>query len=251
MVLDDFIKTIPSKPGVYQFYVYPLGKYYIGESVDIRRRIKEHLTKGGNVDIACMIEMYGLDCIGFQVLCFEEDKQYRLKLEDKYKKLYGFDRLLNKVEGLEKTTNITKKSISCFNLVGDKIADFESAVKASEFFKCHNSTISAAVTGKTLSAVGLIWMLNKGISQKLVLAKIESYKLAITNLRNKQTDNLKIYGKDARKKVLCKNLKTKETLTFSSIKEASEKLNIPYSTISHNLLKTHRSRNFEWSYVND
>lgn len=32
---------------------------------------------------------------------------------------------------------------------------------------------------------------------------------------------------------------------------AESALNIPYSTISHNLLKTHRSRNFEWSYVND
>lgn len=48
MVLDDFVST---KAGVYQFYVYPLGKYYIGESVNIRRRVKEHLTKGGNIDI--------------------------------------------------------------------------------------------------------------------------------------------------------------------------------------------------------
>jgi len=46
MVLDDFIKAVSTKAGVYQFYVYPLGKYYIGESVNIRRRVKEHLTKG-------------------------------------------------------------------------------------------------------------------------------------------------------------------------------------------------------------
>lgn len=56
MVLDNFLKGISTKAGVYQFYVYPLGKYYIGESVNIRRRVKEHLTKGGNIDIACMSE---------------------------------------------------------------------------------------------------------------------------------------------------------------------------------------------------
>ena len=47
MLVSDFIKSLPTKAGVYKFYVYSLNKYYIGESVSIRRRILEHLNGNG------------------------------------------------------------------------------------------------------------------------------------------------------------------------------------------------------------
>lgn len=250
MKLEDFIKSLPSKAGVYQFYVYSLEKYYIGESVNIRRRVKEHLSGKGNAYLYLCFKSYGFGNIGFQVIEFNEDKQERLSLEDKYKKLFGFDRLLNRIEGKEETTNITKKAISCFDLRGNLINSFDSATSAAEFYKCHNSTISAAVNGKALSAKGLIWEFSEKVNPEVISEKIKVYSESINLLRLKQTQTIQRYGKDTQKKVRCKNLKTQEIKDFNSIKEAAELLNLPYSTVSKNLLNTHKSRNYEWSYLN-
>lgn len=131
MLIDDFIETLPSTAGVYQFYVYPLGKYYIGESVNIRRRVLEHLNGNGKKELFEAIKIYGLDSVGFQILEFESDRQKRIALEQKYKLLYGLDRLLNSIS--TKENGSCGKAVLAFSKEGKFVRRFGSISEASAF----------------------------------------------------------------------------------------------------------------------
>lgn len=248
MVLDDFIKAVSTKAGVYQFYVYPLGKYYIGESVNIRRRVKEHLTKGGNIDIACMIEMYGLDCIGFQILKFEDDRQKRLELENYYKNFYGRSKLLNKVEGIESITPNTSKRIVIYDLMGSHVGTWNNSVEASKALNVSVGSLRLSASGNRKTGQGYICFYEgqtDNIEQKLKerLQFVLNRQKYLVELATKNYESCK-------KPVLAK--RSDEEFVFMSGREAAYYFNIKPANISACCLgKLKIYKNFEWSYVNE
>ncbi len=254
MVLDDFLKGISTKAGVYQFYVYPLGKYYIGESVNIRRRVKEHLTKGGNIDIACMIEMYGLDCIGFQILKFEDDRQKRLELENYYKNLYGRSKTLNKVEGVESLPPDQSKSVVIYKTDGVYVGKYKNSLEAAERLKLNANVLRQVATGDKKTHRGYFCFYESEDQNLEEIIKLKVENLKETKKRQRcQLDKIREDAIDClRISVYGKHRNTGEEFIFNSATHAAKELNLNRSKISaccRGEQKT--SGKIYWSYINE
>lgn len=248
MVLNDFIQGIPTKAGVYQFYVYSLDKYYIGESVNIRRRILEHLNGNGKQILFAIVKEHGLDSIGFQILAFEDDRQKRIDLEHHYKCYYGFDNLLNSIS--VKETGCAGKAVLAFTKEGKFYKRFGSVSEAASFVCRKVSTVSDACLGNAVFVAGYAWMFEteyteQKLQQKLLARKIRDIKKK-QHLFNLSKNNLELN----QKVVTAKN--DKEELIFRSITEASYFIGVSVSYLSSCCHKKQKPlKNYEWSIINE
>lgn len=239
MVLDDFIKTIPSKPGVYQFFIYPLGKYYIGESIDVKKRLKEHLTGWGNKTIKEIYDKHGLDALGFQILKFESDKEKRCLIEQGYKEYYGKPNILNKTLTNEFYFDPGKlhykKRVFEFSFSGKHLKTWESAKQAALGKGGFPQCVTECARGKRTNAYKRIWIYEDDYTDFLLQERVRE-----CNNRRRS------------KKVNCYNLDGVLLCTYSNVEQASKKTNSIPSKIGaccNKVRKTHN--NFKWSYENE
>lgn len=239
MVLDDFIKAVSTKAGVYQFYVYPLGKYYIGESLNIRRRVRDHLTGWGNKVIFETYKNHGLDALGFQILWFDGDKEKRCTKEQLYKLSYGKKNLLNKTlqnEAYFDPGNYRhKKRVMEFSFNGELIKTWDSAKQAALGKGGFHQCVTECARGARTNAYKRVWIYEDDYTEENLQNKIKS-----CNLKRRS------------KKVNCFNLDRVLLNTYSNVEHASKKTNSLPSKISaccNKVRKTHN--NFKWSYENE
>lgn len=124
--------------GIYKFQNLQNGKIYIGQSVDIERRYKDHINRAKNKNSAeynsslhCAIRKYGLDNFSFVVLeecnknLLNEREQYWIKYYNSYKDGYNettggnsqeatkkfTDDLISLIQKLLQDTNITYEEL--------------------------------------------------------------------------------------------------------------------------------------------
>jgi group I intron endonuclease len=239
MILNDFIQGIPTKAGVYQFYVYSLDKYYIGESVNIRRRLLEHLTGNGKEEIYKAYCKNGLDDLGFQILCFEEDREKRCIKEQFFKEFYGRSKILNKTVANEfyfdPGNYRHRKRVMEFDLQGNHLRTWESAKQASLSKGGVLQSITQAARNERISMYGKIWIYEKEFTKdKLDQLVIDCKKLK----RNR--------------KIRCLDLNNNLVEVFSNIEQACKRtksLPCKISACCRGIRKTHN--NYKWEYVNE
>lgn len=248
MLESDFLKTVTTRAGVYQFYVYSLGKYYIGESVNIRRRVAEHLNGNGKQAIHSAVKQNGLDNIGFQVLGFEEDRLKRISLEQHYKCFYGFDNLLNSIS--TKDNGSTTKPVLAFSKDGKFYKRFGSISEASGVMDRSPTSISESCKGKSLFIAGYLWLFEENYSETKVQERLLARKER--DIKKKQ-HLIKLSSKNLEKNqkpVVGQN--ALEDLVFMSITDAANYFNTSVSNISACCLgKQKRIKNYEWSFINE
>lgn len=244
MVLDDFLKGISTKAGVYQFYVYSLDKYYIGESVNIQRRVLQHLKGRGKKEIFNAVLKNGFEDIAFKVLQFEENEDRRLDLEEYFKNYHGYRRLLNLVEGKELGSG--KRSLVLVDKEGNLKATYNSVSEA------------ASLTNKDPSYIVKLCNFKLGFKENLFWFYENEYSSAeLQNRLNKKEEKLnkrntynKLKGFVQSKAVLAVSIR--EEFIFCSIKDAARYFNLDFRRISdccNNKLASYK--NFKWSFINE
>ena len=231
MLSNSIQDNLPEKAGVYEFYLFPLEKYYIGESTNVAKRFHQHIIGEGNQLIKQCINLHGLDSIGFQILEFEDDKYNRLLLERKYKQLRGFDKTINRIRGLE---NFTKK-VLVYDEFGNFVKEYQSASQYAKDFNLNLQCVTECCRGERPSSAGYLLFYKNNFSEKKLQKKLERYS---QNKKNKT-----VYQYD---------LKDNFIDSFQSIAEAAIKTNsLPckIGSCCNNKRKSHNK--FKWSFTND
>lgn len=248
MQLEGFTSNISSRGGVYLFYIYSHGKYYIGESVNIKRRIKEHLSGNGKEEIYRAYKENGLDDLGFQILCFEDDREKRIELEQKYKLYYGLGRLLNSIS--TKENGSAGKSVLAFTKEGKLHKRFNSLSEGSAYVNRKIGTISDSLLGKADFVGGYMWFYEDSFSNEVLQRRLLNRK--IRNIKNKTrlAKQAHTNGEKGKKLVLGRN--HDEEIIFMSLSDAARYFNVGVANISACCLgHQKRIKNYEWSFINE
>lgn len=206
--------------GIYKITNKVNNKKYIGKSIHIEQRWKEHLKGKGSKDLYKDILYYGKENFIFEILevCKEDllnqKEEYWIKYYDSFHQGY------NKNQGgdnVEHATCKTQKQIFCYDLEGNFVASYKSLSEAEKETKIPNSNISKAARGEGRKRAGnYLWSYNKVNSMPKYTRGNGSSKRDFSYLQKK------VYQFDKNNVLLN---------SFSSIKEASDKTNTNYNSI--------------------
>jgi hypothetical protein len=136
--------------GIYKITNLITGQCYIGLSIHIEQRWKEHQNGHGSKQLYKDFWEYGIKNFSFEILeeCPPEQLDnreiYWIQQYNSYKDGY------NKTQGGETVEHIveaTKKPVYCYDLEGNFICEYESLAEAERLTGIPNSNISKAVRG--------------------------------------------------------------------------------------------------------
>lgn len=134
--------------GIYRIYNKLNNKSYIGRSIDIERRWKEHIGTKGSVLLHQDIKNFGIENFTFEILELCHDKEEMILKEEYWIQFYdSFKNGYNQNSGgdnVEQATNITKKNIYQYNLKGEFIKAYDSLSEAERQTGIDNGLISRA-----------------------------------------------------------------------------------------------------------
>jgi len=134
--------------GVYKITNLLTNKSYIGVSIHIEQRWKEHLNGRGSKQLYKDFFNYGVNNFSFEILeeCKEEelyDKEpYWIKYYNSY--LDGYNQNPGGDGNNLQAISVTKKKIYCYDLDGNFIKEYDSLSDAERDTKIDNSNISRA-----------------------------------------------------------------------------------------------------------
>jgi hypothetical protein len=220
-LIDKNQKDLLSKPGIYKISFLKEEHFYIGSTTEsIKRRFLRHYRdlknkKHCNKILQKAFEKYN-ETIKLKVLenCPSQDCIIREQhWIDTLKPVYNICKIAGNTLGIKPSKNslkATSKEIDMFNVKGDYLKSFESIKQASRELSISDSSISQAIR-------------KKGLSNNLQFR----YKGKFTKLPE--------YKKTTSKPILQYDLDGNFLNEFSSILEASLKLNIPVGNISKHL----------------
>lgn len=248
MLVRDFIKSLPTKAGVYKFYVYSLNKYYIGESVSIRRRVLEHLNGNGKKAIRKAILENGVDDIGFEILHFEDNRDNRIALEQHYKCYYGFDNLLNMIS--VKENGSCAKAVLSFTKEGKFVKRFNSVSEAAVFANREVGTLSDGCLGKAVFVAGYTWFLEDDYTEGKLQQRLLDARVSRMRNRHRVSNLCRSNGENTKKFILGQN--ATEEYIFMSLSDAARYFNTSITNISACCLGREKQiKNLKWSYINE
>lgn len=139
--------------GIYKITYNKDGRCYIGQSINIEHRLKEHKNCEGQSYIHNAIKKYGLSNFTFEVIeeCsrqeLDEKECYWIKFYNSYEN--GF----NQTKGGQSFGN--EVAVDCFNFNGDRIATYLSIAEAEEATGSHH--ISSCINGDRKQSGGYQW----------------------------------------------------------------------------------------------
>lgn len=142
--------------GIYKITYLKDGRSYIGQSINIEHRLREHQRCEGASHIHSAIKKYGLENFSFQVLeeCSAEELDDK---EIKWVSIYNsFKNGFNETPGGQFVHN-TKK-IDCFNLYGDRICTYNSISEAAMSTGIDATDIGQCVNKKRRKAGQYQWL---------------------------------------------------------------------------------------------
>ena len=169
------------KCGIYKISYLKNNSVYIGQSIDIDRRIKEHKRKlkaneHSNNHMQNIYNKYGIDFFNFEILelCTKElldtREIYWIKQYDSHKNGFnqtdggvgsvGFFRTEEYKKNLSircKELEINKKPIVQYSLIGEKIKEFDSITSVFLEFGYDISSIAKNCKGFTKYSYGFVW----------------------------------------------------------------------------------------------
>lgn len=207
------------------------GKRYIGQAVDLLKRwnLEHKVGKKSNEHLKRAINKYGIQNFEFIVLEYlPPDKKMLTEAEQKWLDFYfkndNGDRLYNICPNAETTLGLKRqphegqitslrhsKKVFQFDLEGNFVAEWASAVSASRILNINNTHICHCRTGTRLSAGGFIWISenNEGLAKEI------SFKLKQPIIRS-----------DSKKVIMIDRYTNEELKVFPSIRNAEIYLNL-------------------------
>lgn len=220
-LVDKNQKDLLSKIGIYKISFLKEDHFYIGSTTEsVKRRFLRHYRdlknkKHCNKILQKAFEKYkGIIKLEILEICSSEDciirEQYWI---DTLKPVYNICKIAGNTLGIKPSKNCleaTSKKIDMFNIKGEYIKSFKSIKQASRELNVIDSSISQSIR-------------KKGLSNNLQFR----YKGEFTKLPE--------YKKTTSKPILQYDLDGSFLNEFSSILEASLKLNIPVGNISKHL----------------
>ena len=177
------LKTEPMKylnSGIYMIVNKVNNKRYIGQAVDLIKRKREHLSgKKSNIPLQRAIEKYGIENFEFIVLEYlPKDKEILTKAEQKWLDFYKdngkWHRLYNILPTAEtflghkrtaREGEITRlrnsKAVYQFDLSGNFIKEWSSAVEVEKALGFNNTHIFQCRTKTRRTCNGFLWLSSK------------------------------------------------------------------------------------------
>lgn len=219
--------------GIYKITNKILEKSYVGQSIHIEDRWKEHLWGKGNADLYVDFHKYGVENFTFEILeiCNKEllleREKYWIAFYDTYHNGYNMN---DGGDNSHFAITKTKKIVYCYDLDGNFITEYESLSEAERQTGIPNSNISRAIStgGRTQK---YLWSYEK-------LPHINKYKRKTGKVPHKT-------------KKVGQFSKTNELLEiYNSLIEAKEKTGISDASISqvcHQKRKT--AGGFIWKFI--
>ena len=208
--------------GIYKITNQLNGHAYIGLSIDIERRWKEHRKMKYRACIYDAFVKYGIDNFKFTIL--EECQKDKLNEQEKYWIAYynTYKNGYNSTPGGEGGYGSgNRREVVQYDLDGNFIQTFESISEAERVLKLKpkSSNITRVCQGKAYESNGYQWRyLNEDIDYQLNIGK-SPLKEVLQNASKKSKEN-RIYNS---KRVAQCDKNTHEIIkVFNSIKEASE-----------------------------
>lgn len=134
--------------GIYKITNKVTGKSYIGRSIHIEKRWKEHLQGKGSVLLHQNFGQYGINNFTFEILelCNEEllnqKEEFWIKHFDTYNNGYNQN---SGGDNVEHAVKVTKKSVYCYDLNGRFMKEYDSLCEAERQTGIGNSLISRAI----------------------------------------------------------------------------------------------------------
>ena len=150
--------------GIYKYQNLINNKIYIGQTIDIKQRIREHRYEAFNYNRDnCIfhkaLRKYGEDNFSFEIL--EECSKKELNEKEKYWINYYNSEIPNGYNmtsgGYNSQGEVFKKIVSQYDLFGNFIKDYESASNAARELNLFVSNITAACRGETAQCGGFQW----------------------------------------------------------------------------------------------
>lgn len=203
--------------GIYKITNKILNKSYIGKSIHIEQRWKEHSQGKGSRELYTDIQKYGIENFNFEILELCSKNELNQKEEYWIKVFNTFHNGYNRNQGgdnNEQAVAKTKKKIFCYSLQGIFICSYSSLSEAERMTKVPNSNISRAAK-KQGKAGDYLWSYTNEIS-------LPPYQRTC-NFKEKPAHNIK--------KVQQFDLNQNFIAEFNSIKEAAQATGTNYSSL--------------------
>lgn len=139
--------------GIYKITYNKDGRCYIGQSINIEHRLKEHKKCEGQSYIHNAIKKYGLSNFTFEVV--EECSRQELDEKERYwiKFYNSYENGFNQTKGGQSFDN--EVAVDCFNFNGDRIATYLSIAEAEEATGSRH--ISSCINGDRKQSGGYQW----------------------------------------------------------------------------------------------
>lgn len=213
------------------------NKQYVGQSVDIKKRFREHCfsarhseSKDYNMPIHLAMSKYGIE--NFQIEILELCNRDELN----EKEVYWIEKKQSYINGYNATIGGNENHqhlgtpIEAYDLDGKYIKEYPNITVAANDIGVSRNTLYGILFGNRLSAKGFQF-------------KIKNSNKQITKYKNKQGGSIPIYQL---------NLDNKIIKQWDSAAKAARELNFDASTITKcckGKLQTHQG--YKWRYVND
>lgn len=252
-------RSVSPVSGIYCIVNTINNKVYIGISVNLRKRLKEHfyISKGykvkGGSKFKNAILKYGIDTFKSYILEYTntnliEKESYYIKIFDAIKNGYNIIEYSEKyVQNYKKTDEQIQKHIKqmydnkicvketlCYTLSGNFYKSFESRVRAAEYFKYKRRTLNESVENNSkviLENKESFYKCNNYIfiDSKIYDGRIVRYlKHKDRKIIRQNIPNMAI--EKSKKTISFININTNEIFNFSSIRDSLKSLLIPHST---------------------
>lgn len=201
--------------GIYKITNKINNKCYIGQSIHIEQRWKEHIQGKGNKPLHQDIQQYGIENFSFEIIELCSSKLLDSK-EKYWINYYNTDKIGYNQKDIGfniYAVETTRKNIYCYDLEGNFIQKYNSLAEAERLSGIDNSNISRAAKthGRTKQYQ---W-------SYIFYPKLSPYKRYMGNV-----------GKNSTKAVIQYDLNMNKIQQYNSITEASQKTGINVSSIS-------------------
>lgn len=144
--------------GIYKITNKISNKSYIGQSIHIFQRWREHSTGRGNEELYEDLQKYGIQNFTFEILDICENQEQINEKESYWIEFYksnlnGYNKSAGGNAWPDKITESNKKEIFCYDLDGNFIKKYNSLSDAERELNINNSNISRAAKnqGRTLN----------------------------------------------------------------------------------------------------
>ena len=185
--------------GIYQIKNLTNNKSYVGQSINIKKRYREHIfssmhiTKDSNSPIHKAIKKYGHE--NFQLIILEECAREQLNIKEQFwiNKLNTYQNGYNATLGGDTDSHYNGKEVELYDLNGKYVTSFPTVTMAAEALKVNRSTIYQILQGYRLSCKGYQFKYKNSNKQIMPYASKQGGKIPVVQLNKDTKEQIAIF----------------------------------------------------------